>query len=97
MENHQIKLIDNTYSKNEAKDLLSALINDKIRFLKQKIFSIQERTGGDTSYHEKRIAELQHEKAQLVKKFKALENVEFNVEIDCHAYLKIKEEEKVFA
>jgi hypothetical protein len=97
MENHQIKLIDNTYSKSEAKDLLSALINDKIRFLKQKVFSIQERTGGDTSYYEKRIAELQDEKVQLVKKFKEMEHEDFSVEIDCHAYLKIKQGESVLA
>jgi hypothetical protein len=94
MENHQIKLIDNTYSKSEAKDLLSALINDKIRFLKQKVFSIQERLGGDTSHHEKRIAELQQEKAELVKRFRKLENMDFDIEIDCYAFLKIKEKQR---
>ena len=96
MENHQIKLIENTYSPIEAKELLLALINDKIKFLKHRIFSIKERLGSDTSHLEKRITELQEEKKQLLLTFSKLEDKNMKVEIDCHAYLKIKEEESVF-
>ena len=96
MENHQIKLIDNTYSTSEAQELLSALINDKIRFLNQKVFSLRERLGCDTSHLEKRITELKEEKKLLLQKFKEFGDHDLKVEIDCHAYLKIKKEASVF-
>ena len=97
MENFQLKLIDNTYSNSEAFELLTALINDKIRFLKQKVFSIQERSADDTSHLEKRIAELQEDKEKLIQKFQELEGKEFNVDIDCKALLKIYEAQIVYA
>jgi uncharacterized protein (DUF342 family) len=93
MKKHQIKLIDNTYSLDEGKELLMALINDKIKFLNMKVFSLQERFGSDTSKFEQRIAELKEEKNQLQLKLKTLENSHDMVEIDCHVHLKIKESE----
>jgi len=90
MEKYQVKLIDNTYSGSEAKELLTALINDKIRFLKRKIFSIQERTGENPTHLQKRISELQVERDRLINKFEELGEKDYKVEIDCHAFLKIK-------
>lgn len=95
MTKHEIKLIDNTYSLEEGKELLVALINDKIKFLNMKVFSLQERFGSDTSKYEQRIAELKEEKNQLQLKLKALENSDSMVEIDCHIHLKVKEREHV--
>lgn len=95
MTKHQIKLIDNTYSLEEGKELLMALINDKIKFLNLKVFSLTERFGSDTSKYEQRIVELREEKNQLQLKLKALENSDNMVEIDCHIHLKIKEREQV--
>lgn len=95
MTKHQIKLIDNTYTLEEGKDLLMALINDKIKFLNLKVFSLQERFGTNTYELEKRIAELKEEKNQLLLKLKALENKHHLVEIDCRIHLKINENEHV--
>lgn len=95
MEKHQIKLIDNTYTLEEGKDLLMALLNDKIKFLNLKVFSLQERFGADTYQLEKRIAELKEEKNQLQLKLKALENKHQMIEIDCRIHLKIESLEHV--
>ncbi len=95
MKNHKIKLIDNTYSKEEAKDLLLALLNDKIKFLQMKIFSLQERLGADTQHLEKRVNELKQEKTQLLSKIKELGEKEYAVDIDCHVYLKVHHKEDV--
>lgn len=91
----QIKLIDNTYSIEEGKELLMALINDKIKFLNMKVFSLQERFGIDTYKLEKRIAELKEEKNHLLTELKSPENKHNLIEIDCHIHLKIKESEQV--
>jgi len=95
MNNHEIKLIDNSYSKDEAKDLLLALINDKIKFLQMKIFSLQERMGADTHHLEKRVAELKEEKNQLQIKLKELGEKNYVVDIDCYVQLKVHQEESV--
>lgn len=95
MEKHQIKLIDNTYNKEEAKELLLALINDKIKFLKRRIFSLRERIGGDTHKLERRVSELKQEKNRLLLEFEQLKSMDCSIEIDCHVHLKIHEQERV--
>jgi len=71
-ENHQIKLIGNSYYKEDAKYLLSVLLNDKIKFLQMKIFSLEEPKVAGTQHHEKRVKELKEEKNQLISKIKDL-------------------------
>ncbi len=93
MKDHQIKLIDNKYNQEEARDLLMALINDKIKFLQLKIFSIHERFGTDTTHLEKRIAELKEEKNQLLLKLGKLKDKACIIDIDCSVNLKIEKEE----
>jgi hypothetical protein len=95
MKQYQIKLIDNTYSMEDARELLLALINDKIKFLNLKTLSLQERFGADTSKYEQRIAELREEKNQLLIKLKNIEKSHDLVEVDCHVHLKIHDSEHV--
>jgi hypothetical protein len=95
MNTHQIKLIDSTYMAGEGKDLLLSLINDKIRFIKRKIFSTEERFGSDTAHLRKRVAELKQEKEQLLQVLGQLKSDDQMLEIDCHVHLKIHESEHV--
>jgi hypothetical protein len=90
MKNHQLKLIDSTYSVDEAKEVVQSLLNDKIKFLNQRIFSLQERFGSDTSAQEKRVRELKAELRQLIETLRPFENEDFQVEIDCLVKMKIK-------
>jgi hypothetical protein len=71
-ENHQIKLIGNSYYKEYAKYILSVLLNDKIKFLQMKNFSLEEPKVADNQHPEKRVKELIVEKNQLISKIKEL-------------------------
>lgn len=65
MASYDLKLIDNTYSAEDAKEVLSSLINDKIKFLNLQIFSNGERFGEDTEHLENRVKSLQAEREKL--------------------------------
>lgn len=93
MKNHQVHLIKNTYSVEDARDVLFSLFMDKIKFLDQKIFSLQERFGSDTTHLENRVKELRKDLGNLLVTLKSFENEDHLVEIDCKVELKIKEME----
>lgn len=85
------KLIDSTYSPNEAREVLSRLVKDKIKFLSQEIFSIQVRFGGDTSHLEKRRSELCVIEQELLQPLESLSNDDHEIVIDCQVNFRIKE------
>jgi hypothetical protein len=94
MKNHQIKLIDSTYPVHDARDVLFSLINDKIEFLNQKIFSLQERFGSDTSHLEKRVKSLRAELQQLLDLLNTM-NEDQLIDIHCEVDMKIRKPETV--
>ena len=63
-----LKLIDSTYSAEDAKEVIISLINDKIKFLGLKRLQIIEQQNGDTSHIDKRISELDAARTQLREK-----------------------------
>lgn len=89
-ESQNFKLIDSTYGPNEAREVLSRLIKDKIKFLNQEIFSIQVRYGEDTTHMENRRAELCRMEEELIKPLQALSNDDYDIVIDCEVNFKIK-------
>lgn len=64
---HSFKLIDNTYSAIDAREIISTLLTDKIRMLNVQILGIQERYGRDTSHLQKRIEELEADRARMIE------------------------------
>lgn len=62
---NNFKLIDGVYTPSEAKEILNALLYDKINFYKVRAFSHEIRFSEVDSHAEKRIAELQQTKADL--------------------------------
>lgn len=83
MNAHHIKLIDNTYSIEESMEVLSTLIQDKINFLKQKNFSVEEKTGKSSPVMIKRASELKSELAELDRFLTQFEGEEIAVNIGC--------------
>jgi hypothetical protein len=79
---HSFKLVDTCYPAHEAKQVLLALINDKIKFLNVQILSITERYNGDTSHLENRVIELKEEKERLKELLKAAKEQDLDVTID---------------
>lgn len=95
MKDHQLKLIDSTYNASDAREVVQSLLTDKIRFLNQKIFSLQERFGSNTDHQEKRVRELREELAQLRTLLEPYDDNEFEVEVKCVVNLKIRKTETV--
>ncbi len=61
------KIIDNTYSPLQAKEVLLTLFGDKIRFLHIQALRMREMYSGDTSAIEQRIEELKVAQSEFVK------------------------------
>ncbi len=95
MENHLIKLIDSTYSVENATEMLLSLINDKIKYLNMKTFSDDLRFGSSAEHFKKRIHELKEEVHVLSSLLNNPELADSEVEIECSINLKIKQPELV--
>lgn len=87
---HQYKLIDGTFTGENARHILMELIQNKIKYHQLQIFSIHERFNGDASASEKRIAELKQVAEDLKKVLKQVEDHHQSVEIYCPIEVKIK-------
>lgn len=97
MENHQFKLIDSTYGIADAHEVLLSLVCDKIRFLKQKIFSIEECFGSDTRALKKRVKELEEQQDFLRQQFRSHQDEDYEIEISCEVQMKVHKKEGVTA
>jgi hypothetical protein len=94
-ENHQFKLIDNTYSPTAAKEVIASLIQDKIRFLNVQLLSNQERYGSDISFAAKRVEQLQAELERVLNTFDEAIPEDSEVQISCPINVTIRQIEKV--
>ncbi|MCX2743223.1 hypothetical protein OO013_05065 [Mangrovivirga sp. M17] len=83
------KLIDGKFSVEEAKDVLSALFRNKIKFHQQQRLSIYEREGRDTTSTKKRIAELKEEREKVREMLNAIENEDVIIEINGKVEIKV--------
>jgi hypothetical protein len=83
----KIKLIDNTFTKSEARFLLGQLIDEKINFHKLHRLSVREGNDKtDTSFDDGRIVELENLKQELRDMFRETEATEFEI----YSEIKIK-------
>jgi hypothetical protein len=76
----QFTLINSTYSASNAKEVLTSLINDKIRFLNIQILSAHERFGENTAHLEARVKELVADRNRLIELLD--QSAETNTEIE---------------
>lgn len=89
MEN--FKLIDgNNYSAEEAKEILMAIISDKVKFHKNKIFSHEERFGKQHEHSEIRIKELEETRAAVLKLIEAHLGTDVSFEIHSTVHISKK-------
>ena len=66
---HTFKLVDGTFSPTDARKILIELIQNKINFHSREIHMMEEHNEGNTSRHEKRIAQLRKSSETLKKVF----------------------------
>lgn len=64
---NKLLLIDGKFAPEEAKKILLTLLDDKIKFHKDEMFSIKEMYNGDTSHSEKRINALNESRTKLLE------------------------------
>jgi hypothetical protein len=57
-EKHEFKLIDGTFTAEEAKRILLEMLNNKVNFHNRQIHRIQEQSNGNTEASENRMNEL---------------------------------------
>lgn len=81
-----IKLVSGTFSIQEAKEVLTTLIDDKIRYHKSRIFSHEERFGSKDEHSDQRVAELQLAKKELIER---LEQIAPDAELNIDSNIKI--------
>lgn len=64
---HEFKLIDSSYTADEAREILLAIINSKIQFHQLKTFSHDIRFGCPDEHSEKRIKELEETRRAITQ------------------------------
>lgn len=84
---YTLKLINNQFTPEEAKELLLTLINDKIRFHSTKNFSSEIRTGVSENQSRQRIKELEEAKKQIIELVQKAE--EMNLVLDVESSINI--------
>ena len=82
-EHSRFQLVDGEFSASEAKSILLALIEHKIRFHQRDRFSQQERLGQDCEHSNRRIDQLLQAKAELTELIASAEAADERLAINC--------------
>ena len=90
----EVKLIDGSFSAQDANDMLITLFRHKIGYHEMQLFGELERFGTDASKSKSRITELKGD-LEKVKAFMELAKAEgFEVEIESNISIKVKKGQK---
>jgi len=84
----QYKLIDGTFSPEDAKTVLLTLVNDKINYHKMEHFSNHERFGKDLKHSAKRIEELEKLSVELVQQLNTA--AAQNAQVKVNGYIQME-------
>ena len=84
----EFKLIDSSFTNEEASAVLLGLVNYKIQFHSQKIFSSDIRFGIDDVKSKKRIIELESIKNELIEYFDRIDDAEGIVRVSSIVNMK---------
>ncbi|KAB2810057.1 hypothetical protein [Phaeocystidibacter luteus] len=90
MKNYQFRLIDSTYSSEDASELLMALVSEKIRFLNEKISTLETGSEQKTHHLETRIRELKSELRTLELMLDEYDGEEADFGIRCSVQMSVK-------
>ncbi len=83
-------LIDGTFNVADAKEVLLALIDNKIRYHQQRIFSHEERFGKPCQFSEERIIQLRQTRSEIVELLKQYEEQGKDLQIHSDIQIDIK-------
>lgn len=90
MSEYRFKLIDSTYTAEDAREVMLSLVNDKIKFLNLKVFSLKEMNRNiDTSHQENRIRQLKKEFIKLHESLESALEEGADIAIDCEVKFRV--------
>jgi hypothetical protein len=95
-----LDLIKNSYDAYESQKMITKLFDDKIKFVKLQIFSLEDRYGIGSPFLENRLAELNQSKQDLTSFFEDLEasgmeSDEFEIKINCPIQIEVVKKSSV--
>ena len=96
-QNHEFALIDNTYSPEDARTVVTSLITDKIRFLNTEMLSINERFGTDIEHMKQRVRQLEADRKRMISILSDYMNEDMEIEISCEVKMVAKQTASVNA
>ncbi|WP_051286106.1 hypothetical protein [Salinimicrobium terrae] len=93
---YTLKLIDNKFTPEEAKEVLLTLINDKIKFHSTKNFSSEIRTGLSQEHSRQRIKELEEAKKEIIALIRKAEDVNILLDVESSIHISGNPVEKKY-
>lgn len=82
MAQHDFKLVDSTYTPEEARNVLLSIIQDKIKSINRLCFSLEEREPCDLGHFRERIKQLTAMREEVKQVMAQAEDLGMNVEVD---------------
>lgn len=92
MTTNNIKLIDGIFNVEDATELLQHILNEKIKYHQQRIFSLSERFDLDDTHSRKRISELRDSKLKLFELVNLAGLNNKNLKIKSHIQIELVSE-----
>jgi hypothetical protein len=90
MKEHSTRLIDGTFTPEQARNISLQLLNDKMNYHYLEKISNEERFGKDHQHSDKRIKELTEEKVELIRWLTGTPPTA-QLKISCTIHIKIEE------
>ena len=89
-----LNLIKNSYDSCESKKMINKLFDDKIKFIKMQVLSLEDRFGINSPFLENRLKELNQSKEELSNFFTnidsdAIDSNDIEIKINCAIHLEI--------
>lgn len=94
---YTLKLIDNKFTPQEAKEILLTLLNDKIRFHSNKNFSSEIRTGISQDHSRQRIKELEDAKKEIIALINKAEEMNILLDVESSIHISGSPAEKKYS
>lgn len=88
---NNFKLIDSSFTVDEAKQVLLTLLNNKIQFHSHRVFSNDERFGIDDKFSKNRIVELEEIRKELIDYFNTLGDTDQKINLTSVVNIEILE------
>ena len=89
MKKHSLELINSTFSIEDGEKIILDLLNSKIKFLNDQIFSLKVRFGKDQTHSEVRVNELIEEVKKVKSFLSEIKKLDNQLVINCNLNMEV--------